>query len=110
ANSRVAIDKPAVALWPQVLAVKLLGFTPRALLVPAAVAGTVTVPLLADAVRRVSGRAEALIAAAALSVLPVAVLTERSDTMDALMMLACVAAAWCAVRARGGRPARALAT
>src|ERR1700754_4743006 len=35
-GASVAIDKPAVALWPQVLTTKLLGFNTVALLLPAA--------------------------------------------------------------------------
>src|SRR5262249_60384512 len=42
----VAIDKPAVALWPQVLATKLFGFDTAALLLPGALAGAVSVGLV----------------------------------------------------------------
>src|SRR5204862_1128644 len=65
-----------------------------------AIAGTLAVPLLYDVVRRIFGRAAGLASAAFLAVLPVAVLTARSDTMDSLMMLLLVAASWFVVRAR----------
>ena len=107
-SGRLAIDKPAPALWAQVAAVKLLGYGPRALLAPAALAGTAAVALLGVTVRRMAGPVAGLVAAAALAVLPVAVLTERSDTPDALMMLATVAAAYCALRARAATRAWAL--
>ncbi len=69
------------------------------------------VPLLYDAVRRVVGRGAGLAAAASLAVMPVSVLTSRSDTMDSLMMLFIVAALWLTVRATavGGRRSLVLA-
>lgn len=92
-----SIDKPPIDLWLQVASVKLLGYKPIALKVPAALASTLAVPLLYDLVRRFSGRAAGLAAAATLAVLPVSVLTARSDTMDSLMMALLVLAAWLVV-------------
>src|ERR1700759_3757957 len=80
----VAIDKPAPALWPQVLSTKLFGFNTAALLAPAALAGVAGVWLLYRLVASLWGRPAALAAAAALAVLPLAVVTSRSDTMDEL--------------------------
>jgi len=94
-----SIDKPPVDLWLQVASVKLLGYSTTALRLPEAMAGTVSVVVLYDAVRRVFGIAAGLGAALALAVLPVAVLTGRSDTMDAVMGLLLVAALWSLVRA-----------
>lgn len=95
----VAIDKPPVDLWLQVLSVKLLGFGPRGLVAPQALASTAAVPLLYGVVRRAFGVGAGLAAAAALAVLPISVVTARSDTMDALAMTLSVAAAWLVVRA-----------
>src|SRR5689334_7566091 len=80
----VAIDKPAPSLWPQVAATKLLGFTTTSLLVPEALAGAASVALVFALGRMLWGRTAGLVSAAALAVLPVAVLTARSDTPDAL--------------------------
>ncbi len=61
-------------------------------------------PLLFVTVRRVFGAAAGVAAAAALAVMPIDVLTSRSDTMDAVMMLLIVVALYCTVRAtEGGR-------
>jgi 4-amino-4-deoxy-L-arabinose transferase-like glycosyltransferase len=98
-NASVAIDKPPVDLWLQVASTKLFGFTPFALLLPEALASTVAVVLLYDIVRRGFGRTAGLAAAAALAVLPVEVMTARSDTMDSAMMALLVLAAWLIVRA-----------
>jgi 4-amino-4-deoxy-L-arabinose transferase-like glycosyltransferase len=95
----LAVDKPPLSLWLQVASTQLFGWSSVSLKLPEVVAGTLAVPLLYDAARRVVGRPAGLAAAAVLAVLPVSVLTSRSDTMDSLTMLFVVAALWLAVRA-----------
>jgi 4-amino-4-deoxy-L-arabinose transferase-like glycosyltransferase len=97
-GASAAIDKPPADLWLQVAAVKLFGFGPTALRLPAALGATLGVGLLYDVVRRFAGRPAALASALALALMPVSVLTSRSDTMDSLMMGLLVAAVWMAVR------------
>ncbi len=95
----VSIDKPPVDLWLQVASVKLLGFSSTTLKLPEALAGTAAVPLLFAAVRRMWSTPAALAAALALAVLPVEVITSRSDTMDGVMMALIVLALLLIVRA-----------
>jgi 4-amino-4-deoxy-L-arabinose transferase-like glycosyltransferase len=95
----VSIDKPPVDLWLQVASVKLLGWGSSALKLPEALAGAVSAPLLYAALRRPCGVLAGLVAAATLAVLPIEVITARSDTMDAVMMMLLVLALWAAVRA-----------
>jgi 4-amino-4-deoxy-L-arabinose transferase-like glycosyltransferase len=97
-SASTAIDKPPVDLWLQVVSVKLLGFGPVALKLPEALAGTLAVPLLYDALRRAFGQLAGLCGALVLALLPIAVLTSRSDTMDSVMMLLTVAALWLLIR------------
>ncbi len=85
-SGSVSIDKPPVDLWLQVASVKLLGFSSTTLKLPEALAGIVSVPLLFEAVRRLWSATAGIAAAAALAVLPIEVITARSDTMDAVMM------------------------
>src|SRR5205807_2106032 len=66
--------------------VKLLGLDSTTLKLPEALAGTLSVPLLYASVRPLFGVRAALCAALAMTVLPIEVLTSRSDTMDAVMM------------------------
>ncbi|MGI8558894.1 MAG: ArnT family glycosyltransferase [Solirubrobacteraceae bacterium] len=94
----VSIDKPPVDLWLQVLSVKLFGFGSAQLKLPQALAGTLAVPLLFDAVRRVFGELAGLLSGLTLALLPIAVLSSRSDTMDSVMMLLSVAALWMLIR------------
>jgi 4-amino-4-deoxy-L-arabinose transferase-like glycosyltransferase len=95
----VSIDKPPVDLWLQVASVKLFGFSSTTLKLPEAFAGIVAVPLLYLAVRRMWSTAAGLAAAFALAVLPVEVITSRSDTMDGVMMMLIVLALLLVVRA-----------
>jgi 4-amino-4-deoxy-L-arabinose transferase-like glycosyltransferase len=96
---QVSVDKIPVDLWLQVASTKLFGFTSVALRIPEVVAGILAIVVLHDLVRRLFGSRAAILAAAALAVLPISVVTARSDTMDSLMMLCIVAAAWLVVRA-----------
>jgi 4-amino-4-deoxy-L-arabinose transferase-like glycosyltransferase len=93
-GGQVSIDKAPADLWLQVASVKLFGFTPVATRLPEVAAGILAVPLLYDLVRRLFGPRAGLVAAAALAVLPMAILTAHSDTMDSVMMLLDVLAAW----------------
>jgi 4-amino-4-deoxy-L-arabinose transferase-like glycosyltransferase len=96
-GGQVSVDKAPAELWLQVASVKLLGFSSVALRVPEVAAGILAIPLLYDLVRRLFGRRAGLAAAAVLAVLPAAILTAHSDTMDSLMMLLDVLAAWLVV-------------
>ena len=101
----VSIDKPPVDLWLQVASVKLLGLSSTTLKLPEAFAGIAAVPLLFVAVKRMWSATAGLAAAAALALLPVDVITSRSDTMDGVMMVLIVLAllSWCAPARRAER-------
>ena len=101
----VAVDKPPVGLWLQVASTKLLGFDRAALVLPEALAGCAAVLALFMLLRRLWGLAEATAGAAALAVLPVSVVTARSDTMDSVAVALALGAALLLVRAArtGGR-------
>ena len=95
----VSIDKPPVDLWLQVISVELLGFSSTTLKLPEACAGIASAPLLYVTVRRIWSAPAGIAAAAAMAVLPIAVITARSDTMDGVMMLLLVLALLALVRA-----------
>ncbi|HET8672416.1 MAG TPA: glycosyltransferase family 39 protein [Thermoleophilaceae bacterium] len=98
-SAQLAVDKPPVDLWLQVASVKLFGFSVTSLILPAALFGTLAVPLLYDAVRRVFGMVSGICAGVALAVLPVSVVASRSDALDSVMMALSVLALWLCVRA-----------
>jgi 4-amino-4-deoxy-L-arabinose transferase-like glycosyltransferase len=94
-----SIDKPPVDLWLQVASVKLFGFGSTSLKLPEALGGIAAVGLLYAAVKRIWGFAAGIGAALALAVMPVEVITARSDTMDAVMMALLVGALLLLVKA-----------
>jgi 4-amino-4-deoxy-L-arabinose transferase-like glycosyltransferase len=96
-SARLAIDKPPVDLWLQVATTKLLGFNRTGLALPEALGGVMAVGLLYAAVTRACGRLAGALSALALAVLPIAVLTSRSDTMDSLMSALLIASLWSAI-------------
>jgi 4-amino-4-deoxy-L-arabinose transferase-like glycosyltransferase len=103
-SATVAVDKPPVDLWLQVASTKLLGFGTFALHLPEALGGTLAVLALYVLLSTLFGRRPALGGALALAVLPMAVITSRSDTMDSVMSALVITAA--ALVARGARDER----
>jgi 4-amino-4-deoxy-L-arabinose transferase-like glycosyltransferase len=94
-----SVDKPPLDLWLQVAGVKVFGYGAIGRVIPAAVAGTIAVALLYAVVRRLFGRFAALASALAFAVLPVSVLTSRSNTPDTVVMVLTLLAALLVVRA-----------
>jgi len=100
----MTVDKPPLALWVQALSVRIFGFHSLSLLVPQALMGVASVALVYDLVRRRFGRVGGFVAGLALALTPIAVAVSRHNNPDALLVLCCVAALWCTVRAlEGGR-------
>jgi len=101
----VAVDKPPLGLWIQAASAKLFGFSGLSLLVPEALAGVLAVAVLYRLVARPFGSVAGLVAALALALTPVAVVTDRNNTIDSLLILTLLLGAWAASRAAAtGRP------
>jgi 4-amino-4-deoxy-L-arabinose transferase-like glycosyltransferase len=95
----VTIDKPPVGFWLQVASAKLFGFTPFSVLLPQALAGVLSVLLLYSLVRRHFGVVAGLLAALALAVSPISVVTNRNITIDSTLALVLLLGAWAVLRA-----------
>src|SRR5919199_3023355 len=95
----VSVDKPPLGLWIQAASAYLFGFSGLSLLLPQALAGVLSVALLYHLVRRSFGPVAGLLAALVLAVTPVVVATSRNNTMDMLLVLTVLIAAWLLVRA-----------
>src|ERR1017187_7398147 len=98
-SGTVSIDKPPLDLWLQVATTHLLGFNLVGLHLPEALGGVAACGLLFGALRRPFGLAAAISAALALALLPVSVLTSRSDTMDSVLAALELGALWLSWRA-----------
>jgi 4-amino-4-deoxy-L-arabinose transferase-like glycosyltransferase len=94
----MTVDKPPLALWVQSLSVRVFGYHPLSVLMPQALMGVASVALVYDLVRRRFGRIGGFAAGLALAVTPITVAVSRHNNPDALLVLCCVAALWCAVR------------
>jgi 4-amino-4-deoxy-L-arabinose transferase-like glycosyltransferase len=95
----VTIDKPPLGFWLQVASVKVFGFTAWAIFFPQALAGVLSVLLLYHLVRRHFGIVAGLLAALALAISPISVVTNRNNTIDSTLVLALLLGAWAVMRA-----------
>ncbi len=93
----VAIDKPPVGFWLQVLAAKIFTFNTWSIQFPQALAGVYSVALLAHLVRRVSGPFAGLVAGLTLALMPISVVTNRTNNVDSLLVLTVLCAAWAVI-------------
>jgi 4-amino-4-deoxy-L-arabinose transferase-like glycosyltransferase len=81
----VSIDKPPLGFWLQAASAKIFGFTPLSIFLPQALAGVLSVLLLYHLVRRHFGVIAGLLAALALAISPISVVTNRNNTIDRLV-------------------------
>jgi len=90
----VTVDKPPLGFWIQAGSAAIFGVNGFALALPQALAGVLSILVLYALVRRFFGVWPGLIAALVLATMPVAVSTERNNTIDGLLVLALLLAAW----------------
>jgi 4-amino-4-deoxy-L-arabinose transferase-like glycosyltransferase len=95
----MTVDKPPLSLWVQALSARVFGFHPLSLLIPQALMGVAATALVYDLTRRRFGRPGGFVAGFALATTPVVVAVSRHNNPDELLVLCCVAALWCALRA-----------
>ncbi len=95
----VTVDKPPVGFWFQVASAKLFGFNSFSILLPQALAGVLSVLLLYYLVRRHFGVVAGLLAALALALSPISVVTNRNITIDSTLALTLLVGAWAVLRA-----------
>jgi len=95
----VTVDKPPLGFWIQAASAALFGFTGWSLLLPQALAGVISVILLYHLVQRVFGPTAGLLAALVLAVTPIGVAANRNNTIDSLLILMLLLAAWAVIRA-----------
>src|SRR6516162_3311899 len=95
----VSIDKPPLGFWLQAASARIFGFTPFSIFLPQALAGVLSVLLLYYLVRRHFGVVAGLLAASALAISPISVLTNRNNTIDSTLVLVMLLGAWAVIRA-----------
>ncbi len=95
----MTVDKPPLAFWVQALSVRVFGFHSLSILVPEALMGVAAVGLVYDMTRRMFGRFAGAVAGLTFALTPITVAIARHNNPDELLILCCVAALWCALRA-----------
>ncbi|HVU66419.1 MAG TPA: glycosyltransferase family 39 protein [Ktedonobacteraceae bacterium] len=95
----VTIDKPPLGFWLQEASAKILGFSPFSILLPQALAGVLAVLVLYLLIKRHFGVTAGLLAALALAISPISVVTNRNNTIDSTLVLVLLLGAWAVIRA-----------
>ena len=99
ADGSILADKPPLFFWYQGLFIALLGPSNLSFRLPVAIAGICSVVLIYVIVRRCSGAVPALIAAAALAVMPLDVNYSRATFIEPVTTATMMFAAYFVVRA-----------
>jgi len=95
----VTVDKPPVGLWLQALSAYFLGVNGFAVLLPQLLAGMASVVVVYHLVKRKFGVWPGLLAALTLAVTPVAIATDRNNTIDSTLIFVLLLAAWAFIKA-----------
>lgn len=90
----VTVDKPPLGLWVEAAFAFVLGVEGWVVSLPNILAGIFSVPLLYYLVKRYMGELAGLVAALVLVVTPVAIATDRNNTMDGMLVFTLLLAAW----------------
>lgn len=95
----VSVDKPPLGLWIQTISAYFFGVNGFAVLLPEIIAGLLSIILIYHLVRRSFGTAAGLLAALTLAITPIVVATDRNNTIDSLLILTLLLAAWAFMKA-----------
>jgi 4-amino-4-deoxy-L-arabinose transferase-like glycosyltransferase len=94
----ISVDKPPVFLWVDGISARIFGYSSLSLLMPSAIAGTMSVGLLWLIMRRYFGVLAATIAGLVLALTPISVAVDRLNLPEPFLLLSLIAAAGCALR------------
>jgi 4-amino-4-deoxy-L-arabinose transferase-like glycosyltransferase len=101
----VSVDKPPVGLWLQAASTSIFGVNTVGLLIPELLAGLASVIVLYYLVRSHFGVIAGLFAALALAITPIMIATDRNNTIDSILILTLLLAAWAFIKATFGSTA-----
>ena len=95
----VSLDKPPLGFWIQTISAKILGFSGWSVIFPQAIAGIISVFIVYRIVLITSGLNAGTLAALFMAVTPIAVATNRNNTIDSLLLLTSLLAVWAVYKA-----------
>ncbi len=90
----LSVDKPPLGFWVQAISAYFLGVNGFALALPNAIAGVLSIFMVYKIAQKPFGPWAGLLAAAALTVMPVAISAERNNTIDGLLVFVLLLTAW----------------
>lgn len=95
----VTIDKPPVGFWIQTIFAKIFGFSGLSVILPQAAAGVLSVWIMYRIVKKYFGNIAGLFSALILSITPIFVAASRNNTIDNMLVLFLMLAAWAILKA-----------
>jgi 4-amino-4-deoxy-L-arabinose transferase-like glycosyltransferase len=104
----ITIDKPPLGFWIQTLSAKIFGFKGWSLILPQALGGVISVYLVYVLVKRYYGVVAGLVAGLTLAVTPIFVAASRNNTIDGLLTMTLLFAAFVFLPATEGLNLRKL--
>lgn len=99
AGGFITVDKPAPGLWVQAASAWLFGFNGLSLILPEVLAGLATVAITFYLTRRAFGPLAGFVAALVTALTPIAIAVQRTNNLDAVLVLVLTLAAWAMLRA-----------
>ncbi len=90
----ISIDKTPLALWIQVLSVKVFGFHGWALILPQTIAHLFSIELLYRIVKNSSGQKAGLLSAAILALTPISAVMASTNQPDSVLILLLILCGW----------------
>ena len=90
----ISVDKPPLGFWLQTLSAYFFGFHGWSIIFPQGLAGILSVAMIYYLVKRHWGNKAGLSAAFTLAVMPIAVAANRNNTIDSLLTMTVLFAAW----------------
>ena len=93
----ISVDKPPLGFWIQALSALIFGFHGWSIILPQALAGIISVALVYKLVKHHWGSKAGLLAAFTLAVMPISVAANRNNTIDSLLTMTVLFAAWAMV-------------
>jgi 4-amino-4-deoxy-L-arabinose transferase-like glycosyltransferase len=90
----ISVDKPPLGFWIQTFSARIFGFYGWSIILPQALAGIISVAIIYTLVKRHWGSRAGLLAALAQALMPIAVAANRNNTIDSLLTMTVLFAAW----------------
>ncbi|MCE5260118.1 MAG: glycosyltransferase family 39 protein [Chloroflexi bacterium] len=104
----VSVDKPPLGLWIETVFAAVFGVSGVSVVMPNILAGVASVAVLYILVKRYWGALPGLVAALVLALTPVSLAVDRNNTVDGMLVLTLLLAAWAFLSATESGKLRAL--